>query len=169
MVQTCDRYVLDKRETDCCYFTWKLWKTCQHTFRSSNVTVWHLSFERLSWHSEIRDGKGWFLADEDLKWLMVSSLISFMAVGSDSWSPINCSLTDEGFEWGWLEYYSLFLPPASFLYRFVPLCFELTTGFSHGWMPTVWVWGLLLPWLMVDSCLCKLSLLLVFERFLGAQ
>ena len=44
----------------------------------------------------------------------------------------------------------------------MPLCLELTTGFSRWWAPAVSVWGLLLPWLMVDSRLCKLSLQLIF-------
>ena len=44
----------------------------------------------------------------------------------------------------------------------MPLCPKLTAGFSHWKAPTVSVWGLLLPWLMVDSRLCKLSLQLLF-------
>ena len=43
------------------------------------------------------------------------------------------------------------------------------TGFSHWWVPTVSVWGLLLPWLLADSILCKLSLQLVFGTLLGAS
>ena len=56
----------------------------------------------------------------------------------------------------------LFLPPAFFLCGFMPLCLELTTGFSHRWVPTVSVWGFVLPRLMLDSRLCKLSLKMVF-------
>ena len=57
---------------------------------------------------------------------------------------------------------SLFLPSAFFFCGFLPLCLELTTGFSHRWVPAVSVWGRLLPWLMAYSRLCKLFLQLVF-------
>ena len=44
-----------------------------------------------------------------------------------------------------------------FLLRFMPPCLELTTGFPHWWAPAGSVCGLLLPWLMADSRLCKLE------------
>ena len=53
-------------------------------------------------------------------------------------------------------------PPAFSLCGFMPVCLKLTTGFSHWWTPAVSVWGLLLPWLMADPRLCKLSLQLIF-------
>ena len=94
--------------------------------------------------------------------LMVSAC-SLVAVESKSCCTDPTALwTDEDLGWGWLEGCLLFLPPVSFLCGFMLLCFRLTTGFSHWWSPTVLVWGLLLPWLIVDSCLCKLSLQLIF-------
>ena len=47
----------------------------------------------------------------------------------------------------------------------MPLCLEVTTGFSQWWALAVLVWGLLLPWLMADSRLCKLSHQLIFVTF----
>ena len=71
-----------------------------------------------------------------------------------------CTL-DGGLGWGWLGCCLFFLPPASFFCGFLPLCLKLTTGFSHWQVQTISVWGILLPWLISDSCLCKLSLQLV--------
>ena len=48
------------------------------------------------------------------------------------------------------------------LWLYASLCFEHTISLSHWSALTVSVWGLLQPWLTVDSCLCKLSLQLVF-------
>ena len=86
-----------------------------------------------------------------------------VAVESDSRCPHPSAVwTDEGLGWRWLGCCSHFLPPVFFLCGFVPLCLELTTDFSHWWVPAVSIWGVLLPWLMADSRLCKLSLQLVF-------
>ena len=108
------------------------------------------------------DGAGWFLADEDLGKLIVLAY-SLVTVESDSWcAPPTALWTGEGLGWRWLECCSLFLPSVSFPCSFVPLCLQLTIGFSHCWAPTVSVWGLLLLWPTVDSCLYELSLQLVF-------
>ena len=86
-----------------------------------------------------------------------------VAVESDSWCADPTALwTGEGLGWGWLVGCSLFLSPASFLCSFMPPCLKFAVGFSHWWAPTVSVWGFLLPWLMADSHLLKLSLQLVF-------
>ena len=73
-----------------------------------------------------------------------------------------CTLDRRRFGMRMIVMCSLFLPAAFFLCGFMPLCLELTTGFSHWWAPAVSVWGLLLPWLRVDSHVCKLSLQMVF-------
>ena len=87
----------------------------------------------------------------------------FVTVESDSWCAHPATFwTGEGLGWGFAA--RSFLPPASFLCGFMPLCLELTTGFSHWWAPAVSTWGILLPWLMADSRLCKLSLQLVFVK-----
>ena len=73
------------------------------------------------------------------------------AVESDPWCTDSTALwTNEDLGWGQSAGCSLSLPPASFLCGLIALCLK--------WAPTVVVWGLLLPWLMVDSHLCKLSL-----------
>ena len=77
--------------------------------------------------------------------------------------------THEGFGEGWSGCCSLYLPTASFHCGIMPFCLKFKTGFSHWWMPTVSVWSLQLPWLMVDSRLFMLSFQLVFMTlFLGA-
>ena len=88
---------------------------------------------------------------------------SLVGVESDSWCAAPPALwTGEGFGWGWLGSWELFSPAPSFLGGFMPLCLDVTTSFSHWWAPTVSVWFLLLPWLMVDSSLWKLPLRLIF-------
>ena len=110
------------------------------------------------------DDDGSFLADEDCweGWWSVLAC-SLVVVETNSWcAPLTTLWTDKGLEWGLKGCCSLFLPPAFFLCSFMPLCLKLTTGFSHWWAPVVLVWGLLLPWLVADSRLCKLSLQLIF-------
>ena len=51
----------------------------------------------------------------------------------------------------------------SFLRGLMPLSLKLTIGVSHWRVPIVLVWGPLPPWLMVNICLCKPSLQLVFS------
>ena len=82
-----------------------------------------------------------------------------MAVETGSWRANPTALwTDEGLGRGWQGCCSLFLPPV-FPFGFKLLCHVLTSGFFHWWVPAVSVWGLMLPWLMADTCLCKLSLI----------
>ena len=118
-------------------------------------------------------GDGQFLSGDDFwegSWSAFVCLL--MAVESNSWcTDPSAFCTGKGLGWGWLDCYSLFLPPASFFCGFIPLCFELMAGFSHWWALTVLAWGLLLPWLMADSRLCKLPLQLIFvtlSKFLKA-
>ena len=87
-----------------------------------------------------------------------------MALESDSWCIHPTALwTGDSLGWGWLEGCSLILPRASFLCGFILRWLKLTSGLSHWWAPTVSVWGLPLPWLMVGSCLGKMSLQHLFS------
>ena len=97
----------------------------------------------------------------EVRWSILACLV--VAVETDPWGAYPPELwIDEGLGEGWWACCLLFLPAVFFLCSFMPLRLKLTTGFCHWWAPAVSVWGLLLPWLMADSHLCKLSLQLIF-------
>ena len=134
---------------------------CQNPQKANVIIFWNKHFIIVSDDDSV-DGS--FIADEDFweGWWSILAC-SLVAVETDSWCVHPTALwTDEGLSWGWSVYCPLFLSPAFFLCGLMPLCLELTTGFSHWWAPAVLIWGLLLPWLMADSCLCNLSLQLIF-------
>ena len=113
---------------------------------------------------------GWFLAHDDFwegRWsILACSLVAFQ---SDFGCAHPAALwTDEPLGWGWSRCCSLILPPASFLCGSLPLCLEITTGFSHWWAPTVLVWNPLVPRLTGISRFSRLSLQLVFVTLFGA-
>ena len=108
----------------------------------------------------------WWLIQSPCRWGLLEGWRSVLtcllvAVESDSWCIDPIALwTGKGLGWGWLGCYLFFLPPVFILYGYMPVCLEL--GVSSWWAQTVSVQGLLLPWLMADSCLCQLSVNLVF-------
>ena len=97
------------------------------------------------------DDDDWFLTDEGFgkvdgqllpaRWSLKRPILDAQALLHFGQAKSGLRMTDM----------LLILSSATFLCGSIPLCFELTTGFSHWWAPTVSVWGLLLPWLRADS------------------